>query len=454
MKTNKTLKKIVLTTAVLGTLNSLSFAQLPFTLPDVMNPQGLQEALFGQPVGTDKNGQPIYKDTMQIPSNEEGYVYAMGVGPIERISVPSVPKIQQQSQTVWRAGLGYSCGNFNPFANVQQSINTMVNKFKKMPQAYISGAQQSVAALPAYIMNQMNPTLYNTITKSMDDAFALFEVNFKSCRQLEQEMSNDSGTYFDFINKSKLQKQLSEIAKAAVGGSTPVDEVMDEVHKADGSEGVVGIGGKNYGGENQEPLNMTKQMIVAGYNMLIDRKNKTDESAPSYNPNNRPPVVNAFPSPKDAYDLVEKLYGSKNTRFSSDNKTVPVESKAGVGFRFAHAAHRAVLHSHLNDLVNKKISVQQFYELTKIPVIPQEVEDMRKMTSYTQSNALFVKAFIESKKDMQQRLRFLRDMVSGGMKEPDLQQSVIKSDMEQEKMDLLMQIERDLHELTNLVNEG
>ena len=433
-------------------MNSNSYAQVNFGVPSKLDAQGLQDSIFGNAVGSDKDGNPIYKSVDQIPLGDEGYVYSMGSGPIDRISLPPVPSITNQSNAVWRAGLGYSCGQFNPFANIQQAINQAKEKFKHLPQAFTSAVQESVAALPAYILNQINPTLYNTITKQLDDSFELFDMNYKSCRQIESEMSNNSGTYFDFLKTAQMQKQLKEIAKN--DGSTTIDEVQRKVAETDGREGVAGVGGKMFGGANQPPLDLTQQVLVAGYNMLIKRNDTTDRSKPNYDSKNMPSMVRAFPSPQDAYEWVEKLYGVNRLQYSNNSAKPPSLSIAGTGIRYQLNARTNIIHSELNRLVNKGITRSTFFENTGITTVPAEIDSIRSMRTFTQINAIKTKAKIEAKRDIQMRLRFIRSMIENGIKEPDLSQSLLSNNAKEATYQLLMQIERDLHELANIMNEG
>ena len=74
------------------------------------------------------------------------------------------------------AGFGYACGRFDPFDNVEAMINSAIDKFKQLPQKFVQAAQAAVAALPAYILNKINPSLYNVVTKQLDEAFKLFEI--------------------------------------------------------------------------------------------------------------------------------------------------------------------------------------------------------------------------------------------------------------------------------------
>lgn len=443
------LKKIVIATSLILSLATTSNAQITFGIPDNLTPKGLQEGVFGSSIGTNNSGQDVYGTPQQVPSNEEGYIYSMGQAPIDRISLPPVPSIVNNSSSRWRAGLGYSCGNFNPFANIQQAINHATNQLKKMPQAFVSSVQESVAALPSYLMNQMNPTLYNTITKQLDDAFELFEINYQSCRQIEAGISNNAGTYFDFIDLSRKQKQLSEIANN--DGTTPIDVVQERVAKADGSEGIAGIGGKMYGGAGQPEINYTKQVVTAGYNMLIGRKDTTDTSKAN---DKSMPLVKAFPSPLDAFDWVEKLYGYNALQFSTENSKAPSHALAGRGIRYQLDFRRNIIHSYMNQLINKNISAKDFQDKTEIIIPAVEIDNMRSMSAFARTTAISSKAKLEAKRDLQMRLRFIRQIIEGGLKEPDLAQSLMSNNTKTSAMELLMQIERDLHELNNLMNEG
>ena len=219
-------------------------------------------------------GEAVRSD--DIPAGASGWAFSVGTGADTDNLRPPTYTQKLNVSAGFSAGFGYSCGSFDPFDNVQQMINAAIEKFKRLPQMFVSAAQAAVASLPAYILNKINPTLYNTVTKALDEAFQLFEINFKDCQQIEREIGLGQNPYHSLVMAGIGDRMRVEIGLN--GAQQTIDEIMLTVREQGPKNGVVMSNGKRFGGEGQEPIKVTENVLTAGINLLVDRA--VDDTAP------------------------------------------------------------------------------------------------------------------------------------------------------------------------------
>lgn len=383
-----------------------------------------------------------------IPGGSEGYLYNLGTGGVDRVSVPPVLKINQGYRASMSAGLGYSCGRFNPFSNVEAIMNDAVNKFKKMPQQFVTAGQQAVAAMPAYLLNKINPTLYNTLTKNLDDAFDLFELEFKSCQQWESEITNEAGTYYDYFKAASNDAMQKSIA---TNTSSTIDEVRQQASEKGADDGVVGAGGERKGGVGQEPFSASNEVILAGYNILLNRE-ETDTSAIAGNLNNEP-LARLFKKPSDLQDWTNKIYGNREWSLpEGDSRT---KTTAGVGFKYQYNTHRFHFSELYSKLINAEITVDQFKELTGgVQMSTAELLDLRTLTGYGKDITIQILSQREAVRDMRLRLEMLIKVLEAGLEDPALAQSTSAAVLKNDILSLIAKITDDLHKNSILTEEG
>ena len=171
-----------------------------------------------------------------IPAGNDGWGFTLRTGANTEGIVPATYARSFAIDANFSAGFGYSCGKFNAFDNVEAMINQTMEKFKQLPQMFVMAVQGAIASLPAYILNKINPTLYNTVTKNLDEAFRLFEVNFKDCQQIEREIAlGVDNPYHNLVMAGIGDRMRVEMGF----GSGTIDERMKTVRESGPSNGVV-----------------------------------------------------------------------------------------------------------------------------------------------------------------------------------------------------------------------
>ena len=224
------------------------------------------------------------------------------------------------------AGTGYSCGQFNFHENIEQIINQWLDRVRAIPSQLQSAVSAAIAGLPGYLMMKYNPTLYNIMTKTLDESAELFRLSYKSCRQIESEMARDpeANPYQGFLQASVMDKWTI----GAENGEVAAD--VDEEIKADPADPIRWLGGHEYGSLDN-PLQINRDMVVAGYNIMIGRTGDVSVTTRPVGPAALEPIVQIWPSPADAGRWVQEVIGDK--RVVLQGADVPPETIPGKGLR-------------------------------------------------------------------------------------------------------------------------
>ena len=395
---------------------------------------------------------PHLKD---IPTGSDGYLYrAMGFGS-QILDDPSVNSVLQKKRMNVKVGLGYSCGKFDPTANIEQMVNQIKNKIKKLPGQFVTGVTSAIASLPAYLLNKVNPTLYNTITKTLDDGFDFFDFQFKSCQQIEGELKNDGSDYYQILKKSSSEN-LGTIIKEQPGEG--IEDNVKQVNEEGGDKGVKLAGGQAKGGSGQKPVDFVSEVVVAGYNLSLGRTDATSTSAATSTETKDNQLANVFKSPEIAKSTLIRMYGSVEIQLDQNNEN-PIQSTPGNGIQLDFAQDRLYYLKAMKEIVKDERSVSDVVDglsadipnamkdVIKMNVVPQDIQDLRALSEQARLYQLELRADQMATIAMILKLNTLKSILKVGTKEPNLQQSPAKSEMELAVYRVLEDIERDLYQL-------
>ncbi len=201
----------------------------------------------------------------QAPTEDSLWYYE--IGGAEPVSAPANPSVV--SVTLGGAGSltwGHSCGKFDPTIAVTHTLNQIAAGAEQMMNAMTQAATAAIAALPALILQRANPGLYDLFQNALLRAEATLELATKSCEQMEAEIAAGKNPYADLITLSKGNDWKLEMG---IGGNDVVS-AKQSVETANGSNGVLWIGGKA-GGSGQPVLRFTGDIVEAGYNLNMNR---------------------------------------------------------------------------------------------------------------------------------------------------------------------------------------
>lgn len=380
-----------------------------------------------------------------IPAGNSGWAFNVGSGAeTDNLTPPSYSDTLKIDAS-YSAGFGYSCGKFDPFENVQAMLKAAIEKFKKLPQMFVTAAQQAIAALPAYILNKINPSLYNVVTKNLDDAFKLFEVNFKDCQQIEREIALGMNPYHSLVMAGIGDRMRVEMGF----GTGTIDERMDNVQRAGPSNGVVMAGGKRYGGIDQDPIDVVTNVVSAGFNLLTNRSHDDNSELLSGIEAKKHPIANVFKKPSDMVQFVTDIYGSK--AYMLTESSGPTASKPGKGYLPKYIELRDDTIEALQNYVYKKIDRRTFEQQTGMLIPPATIDEIRRLTSYARSVAIDDQARMHAVKELQLRFDYIQQALKTGLTEPNLAQSEAYEVVERDVDRLLMNVRDDVAHINTAV---
>ena len=389
------------------------------------------DALIGQ------RGEAVRAD--DIPAGDAGWAFRLGAGAGRDLTPPSFSR-SVRIDANFRAGFGYRCGAFNPYHNVEAILNQAKAKFKRLPQAFVMAAQSAVAALPAYLLNKINPSLYNVITKHLDEAFRLFEISFKDCQQMEREIGLGQNPYHNLV-RAAIGDRLRVTLGA--GGVNLLPDALDEVYLAGPSNGVVMSAGRRFGGENQPPIESLKDIATAGINLLTDRPaDRTDPFDPALAVEH--PITEVFPQPSALVEFLTEIYGRRAYSLAQQGVA---QATPGKGYQPQYIALRDQNIQHLTDYVWRRVDRQAFETQSGLLIPPVVIDDLRRLPRYEQAVMIDDHARREAIEQLHQQLQFALQALKSGLKEANIAQSEAYEIIEREVMQVIAEIREDLAQL-------
>ena len=204
----------------------------------------------------------------QAPASppEDGLWY-YEIGGAKPASAPANPQVT--NVTIGgsaQLGLGYSCLKFDPLKAVSHTLNEVAQGAEDMLDAMTSAATAAIASLPAVILQRANPGLYDLFQNALVRAQTSVEVATKSCQQIEAAIGNNKNPYEDLIVLAKGNDWKQQMG---IAGNDPIT-AQQAVEQSNGSNGIPWIGG-NRGGDPDQPIELTGDIVKAGYNVHMNR---------------------------------------------------------------------------------------------------------------------------------------------------------------------------------------
>ena len=264
----------------------------------------------------------------------------------------------------FKGGLNYSCGEFDFQNNLSQMINQIETQTRQIPMQLQNAISAAVAGLPGYLMQKINPNLYNIVTKSLDETAELFRLSYKSCQSMEQEMRRDPGSnpYAGFMSVSIANKWSS----GASAGANIAD--VDTSIKQDPTGPVKWIGGNDYG-TAAKPVRINHDLVIAGYNIMLGRSGDVSINSKPTGTLGQEPIVKIWDRPSKAGEWIQRVVGDRE--IVTDEEEPSHKSVTGEGLRPMVAELEPLIQAALLEAVNK-------YDFT----------DMNKYTTLAISNGL------------------------------------------------------------------
>lgn len=183
---------------------------------------------------------------------------------------------QMESITVgggWQNNL--VCGNMDLSNTLQNQLNGATQGFQQIMGSVIQNATGAVTSLPALILQRANPALYNLLTNGILQARLDYDRSKGTCRAMAERMADIAGGQMGWSKVAEGQKMGQ-----ALTSSNDAVAVVDKVEEAPGTNGVTWVGGKQAGGNGQQPIKVVGDVAKAGYNLLNNRAAQDTSSIP------------------------------------------------------------------------------------------------------------------------------------------------------------------------------
>lgn len=302
-----------------------------------------------------------------------------------------------------------------------------------------------------YLLSKINPTLGQLSLKNLDEYIKIFDMKVKSCQEYERDVLNGKNPLSDIV-----QIAVGDQWKTSIGlvnsGAKALEEAEEELVAEAQKNGVSMADGKQYGGENQDPINITKSLLTAGMNLVMGRSDKAAWETPFNTAGtavNDNPILKEFKKPEDLYGFVESIYGAHEKRISDKTPTgESVKTIAGRGYEKKYAEYRNELIKQLRDYVNRSITRADFETATGFIIPPIEVNDIRQMTPYERATEIESRARNYAISRIKKNLLFAKQALKSGIYAPDMQQSGMLGPSMEEYKSLYYRILDDLSEIS------
>lgn len=213
----------------------------------------------------------------QTPAPTEDSAWYYEIGGADPVSLPARRDIT--SLTLGGSvdlSLGYSCAAFDPVAAVSNSLNDIGSGVDDMMDAMTAAATSAIAALPALILQRANPGLYDLFQNALLKAEETMQIATKSCESMEAEIARGKNPYADLITLSKGNDWKRQMG---IGGNDAVT-AKASVEDSNGDNGLPWIKGPA-GGDGQPPLQLTGDIVEAGYNINLNQSPLSNTSPPA-----------------------------------------------------------------------------------------------------------------------------------------------------------------------------
>lgn len=280
-----------------------------------------------------------------VPGSNNGLYYKIGGGDVTPLPVAK-DNDAIHLKVGGNSGFGYNCGVFNPQSSIENSLNQVEGSLGAMTTNIVNSSTAMLMSMPAYLLARNMPETYKMLQDGLMSGQMDFNVASKNCDSMKSDIDRGENPYNDWMQaslgdswkKSMSIAELDVLQDGLLGAANDypedVNQVGQEINKSNGKDGVNWVqgvskdGGKYAGGDGQTTILLTRDTVIAGYNVLLGSDRQYDDiSVPNESvENNR--LLSAFESPEDVANWVANVVGEQEiTTYSGGTKN----SIPGVG---------------------------------------------------------------------------------------------------------------------------
>ncbi len=283
--------------------------------------------------------ESVHGETLS-PKYDGLFYYRIGGGR----TFTSAPKLQVTNiDLVFKASVtGLSCGKFDPRISLSNSLNRVKDGVEDAYVQLENAASAAISALPGYILQSIDPGLYDLFMNSIFRAEEQFSLATKSCEKMSSELAKGKNPFEDMVTASVGDTWK---ASAGVGGVDIVNVKKAAASTAARNNGVNWIGGERAGGNDDPPLWLTTDVAQAGYNILLDRDPEND--TPVDVDEDSPPLAQRFDDPDKVKAWLRAVFGDV---FVGICESCESGSVSGQGMRVLIESEKDAVADKLQDL--------------------------------------------------------------------------------------------------------
>lgn len=271
---------------------------------------------------------PITACADSFMPNESEYYYKLGGS--SNLYIPPV----NNDVTLTIGGnldgrLGFTCSGFNPVVSITNTFQDMRKSVMNIPGGVIDNLKGSVAGYPMYKLQQSMPALYNVLQNTAAGAQNEFALKVKDCQEVKQTLEDGQAPLDGLLSVSDSQGWL-DAAKRARTENVDITETAKTITQKREEYGLPWIGHQsgNAGGKFQRPIKVINDVVIAGYNILLNRTPLDSTTTPT----EKTAMTRSWKTSVIAADWAVKVLGDIHVS-SADQKTDTTkhDAKAGIG---------------------------------------------------------------------------------------------------------------------------
>jgi len=267
----------------------------------------------------------------------------------------------------------------------------------------------AVAGLPGYLMQKINPNLYNIVTKSLDETAELFRFSYKTCEQMEVEMRQGKNPYDGFMTAVVANKW-----KFGAEAGDNIADTKDDI--ADDPTGPIEwLGGNEYG-TVQRPIQINHDLVMAGYNIMLGRTGDVSTDAIPVGALAQQPIVQIWSRPSDAGIWIQDVVGDMII-ITTERDPEP-QSITGEGLRQVVTDLEPLIRNALDDAIDT-YDFEAINRFTSLTLSNGLVEGLRAMP--LGERLVFMERLISEMavNEAYERVTLIRQMLLMGLNHPD-----------------------------------
>ena len=332
-----------------------------------------------------------------FPSSDSNSALYYQLGGGNSVPMPAVSdRVSLPIEVQGNGGVGFSCGKFDPSTSIANSLNDAADSVQNVSQNIMSNATSAIISFPMYKLAQADPKLYNILNNNVIGAHNQYSLNMKSCEQMQTQALKGQDPYEDWMDVSRNDnmKSLMSMGDGGAVMQPDLNQALKTVNQDQGKNGVTwphpgSTPGASAGGQNQPPIQVIHDTVIAGYNVDLGR-NPTDLSTPTLNSSNQN-LIHYWPTPESSAQWVVNIVGDKKVS-TCEGVGCEKDSTPGRGLLSEVQSETERITQSLSNLIQNPDQVtEENLESVSAPgqmVSPDLLQDIRQMDVNAQANTI------------------------------------------------------------------